>query len=139
MCKIQAKPFNIVIIEAYAPTADRSDEEIETFYENLDMTIKQVKSSDILILMGDFNAKVGTTTISKSIGREGLGETNERGERFIQYCEKHELSIVNTLFIQPKRRLYTWKSPGDLFRNQIDYIAIKSRFKNAIVDCQTSP
>ncbi|GFR99710.1 craniofacial development protein 2-like [Elysia marginata] len=104
------------------------------------MTIKQVKSLDILILMGDFNAKVGTTTMSKSIDREGLGETNERGERLIiQYCEKRELSIVNTLFIQPKRRLYTWKSPGDLFRNQIDYIAIKSRFKNVIVDCRTSP
>ncbi|GFS20400.1 craniofacial development protein 2-like [Elysia marginata] len=89
--------------------------------------------------MRDFNAKVGTTTTSKSIGREGLGETNERGERLIQYWEKHELSIVNTLFIQQKRRLYTWKSPGDIFRNQIVYIAIKSRFKNAIMDCRTSP
>ena len=139
MCKIQAKPFNIVIIQVYAPTSDHDDEEVETFYETLDMTIKQTKSSDIIILMGDFNAKVGTEAMSKVIGKEGLGETNERGERLIQYCEKHDLSIMNTMFKQPKRRLYTWKSPGDLYRNQIDYVIIKTRFKNTVVDCRTSP
>ncbi|GFR87057.1 RNA-directed DNA polymerase from mobile element jockey-like [Elysia marginata] len=87
--------------------------------------------------MGDFNAKVGNTAMSKSIGRYGLGTSNERGERMIQFCEQHDMSVKITHFKQPKRRLYTWKSPGDVTRNQIDYLAINSRFKNAVSKCKT--
>ena len=70
---------------------------------------------------------------------QGLGKTNERWERLIQFCERHDLCILNTMYKQPKRLLYTWKSPGDLPRNQIDYVLIKNRFKNAVSTCKTYP
>ena len=139
MCKIQARPFNIVIIQAYAPTCDHSDEEGEKFYEDLETTLKQTKSTDIKILMGDFNAKVGNTTTSQCVGKYGLGKTNARGERLIQFCEGNNLYVANTRFKQPKRRLYTWKSPGDIYRNQIDYLLVSSRIKNSVVKCKTYP
>ena len=89
--------------------------------------------------MGDFNAKVGNSVISRCMGNQGLGKTNERGERLIQFCERHDLRIVNTIYKQPKRLLYTWKSPCDLHRSQIDYVFIKNRFKNAVSTCKTYP
>ena len=135
MCKLKAKPFDIAIIQVYAPTADHPEEEIETFYEDLEKVMKRTKSGDIVIVMGDFNAKVGNTAMSKCMGKHGLGDTNERGERLTEFCKTHEMSIANTLFRQPKRRLYKWKSPGDLYRNQFDYIITKSRFKNNITRC----
>jgi exonuclease III len=139
MCKLRAKPFNIVVLQVYAPTSDYSDEEIEDFYEEINKTLKETKSSDMVLIMGDFNAKVGDLVMSKSIGKYGLGKTNDRGETLIQFCERNDMSIANTLFKQPKRRLYTWKSPGDVHRNQIDYLLIKSRFKNSIINCRTYP
>ena len=139
LCKFQAKPFNIVVLQLYAPTTDHSDEEIDTFYEEVDKALKQTKSTDNVIIMGDFNAKVGNTAMSRCMGKEGLGKTNERGERLIQFCEHHDVCIVNTMYKQPKRLLYTWKSPGDLHRNQIDYVLVKNRFKNAVITCKTYP
>jgi len=139
MCKIQAKPFNLVILQAYAPTGTHDDEEVEEFYEDVESTLSQSKSGDVIIVMGDFNAKVGSMIKSSSAGKYGLGDINERGERLVEFCEKMDLSIANTLFKQHKRRLYTWKSPGDVTRNQIDYLAINSRFKNSIVRCKTYP
>ncbi|GFS08809.1 craniofacial development protein 2-like [Elysia marginata] len=96
LCKFEAKPFNIVIMQVYAPTSDYSDEEVEAFYDDVSKTLKQAKSSDVVIVMGGFNAKVGNTAMSKSIGRYGLGTSNERGERMIQFCEQH----VNAKLIQ---------------------------------------
>ena len=93
----------------------------------------------MVIILGDFNAKVGKTATSTSIGKYGLGKTNERGELLIGFCEKHQLTIMNTIFKQPERRLYTWKSSGDVTRNQIDYIIISSRHRNNIKNCRTYP
>ena len=120
MCKLQAKPFNIVILQLYAPTSDHDDEEIDTFYEEVNSALKQTKSSDIIIILGDFNAKVGNTAMSECMGKHGLGETNERGERLIQFCEHHNMSIINTMLKQLMRRLYTWKNPGDICMNHAD-------------------
>ena len=87
--------------------------------------------------MGDFNAKIGNTAMSRCMGNQGLGKTNERRETLIQFCERHDLCIVNTMYKQPKRLLYTWKSPDHLHRNQIDYVFIKNLFKNAVSTCNT--
>lgn len=139
MCKIQAKPFNLVILQCYAPTADQSDEIIEEFYTEIDLALKQTKSTDIVYVMGDFNAKIGKSVASKCVGKFGLGKTNERGEMLIEFCEKNNLCAINTMYKHPKRRLYTWKSPGDVTRNQIDFILLKDRFKNNILKCKTYP
>ena len=139
MIKIQAKPFNINIIQLYAPTQDYDEDEIEEFYEEAQQAIKHVKSGEILCIMGDMNAKVGTTPHDTIVGSFGLGERNDRGDRLIQFCEQNQLMIANTWFQQPPRKLYTWKSPGDITRNQIDYIMISNRFRNCVKQAKTLP
>ena len=74
--------------------------------------------------------KVGDERYQNIVGMHGLGRGNERGERVIQFCQENKLLIANMWFQQPVRKLYTWKSPGDISRNQIDYIMYKERFRN---------
>ena len=100
--------------------------------------LKQVNSIDVLMVIGDMNAVVGTGK-SHTIGNHGLGKRDDRGERLEQFCIDNNLIIANTMFKQPKRRLYTWKSPGDIYRRQIDYIMIRKRFRNTLRQVRTYP
>ncbi|GFS06245.1 endonuclease-reverse transcriptase [Elysia marginata] len=81
--------------------------------------------------MGDFNAKVGEQIMDDVVGPPGLGQKNERGERLVEWAQRNEVIIGNTWFEQSPRRKWTWKSPGDGSRNQIDFILISKRFRNA--------
>ncbi|GFO16493.1 craniofacial development protein 2-like protein [Plakobranchus ocellatus] len=139
LLKIAGKPVDLNIIQAYAPTTTSSDEEIEKFYEELEMVETQCKSHEPMIIMGDFNAKVGEDRIGNTAGPHGLGKINERGERLVEWCQTHDLVVCNTWFEQPVRRKWTWKSPGDGSRNQIDYILTNERFRNAIKSAKTYP
>ena len=137
--KIQGKPFDVGIVQAYAPTSDYEDQEVDKFYEDLDNVMKQLKSQDIKIVMGDFNAKVGKEKIENIVGPFGLGEINSRGERLVEWCKEHNLFISNTWFQNHPRRRWTWSSPGDRTRNQIDYILIQHRFRNAVRSSKSMP
>ena len=139
LVKLKGAPFNISILQTYAPTLDHSDEEIEAYYEELQNALKVVKSDEVLIVMGDMNAKVGKGKDDYIVGQHGLGSRNERGDRLVQFCVQRDLCIMNTFFKHPERRTYTWKSPGDVHRNQIDYLMIRHRFKNSVVQCKTYP
>ena len=139
LVKLQGHPFNISIIVIYAPTADSADEVIDTLYDSLDKAKSQCKSNDIVIVLEDLNAKVGHGTVGKAVGPHGIGERNERGDRWVQWCEGENMVITNTWFKEHPRRVYTWKSPGDILRNQVDYIAINSRFKRAVNQSKTYP
>ena len=77
---------------------------------------------DVLFIIGDWNAKVGSQETPGVRGKFGLGVQNEAGQRLIEFCQENTLVIANTLFQQHKRRLYTWTSPDGQYRNQIDYI-----------------
>ena len=68
-----------------------------------------------------------------------MSQRNERGERLIKFCQEKKLIIANTWFQQQVRKLYTWKSPGDISRNQIDCIRFNERFRNCIKQAKTSP
>ena len=138
MLKLEGKPFNVVIIQVYAPTADHNNEEVEEFYQQVSECLEEVKSTDVLVVMGDFNAKVGTEATEVS-GQFGLGEKNERGERLIQFCQEEKLIVTNTMFQHPMKNLYTWSSPGDLYRNQIDYVLVRERFRNNVKNVKTYP
>ena len=96
MVKLQGKPFNINIIRTYATTQDHDDEDIEQFYEEIQQAINQAKSDEIIYMMGDMNAKVGSISHSNIVGNFGLGEKNDRGERLIQFCEQNQLMITDT-------------------------------------------
>ena len=139
MIKLQGKPFNISIIQIYAPTQDQEDEEIELFYDETQTAIKNVKTDDMLCVMGDLNAKVGKERTTDITGRYGLGTRNKRGERLIEFCQQNELIITNTYFKQHPRKLYTWKSPDGDTRNQIDYILTNKRFRNCVKQAKTYP
>ena len=75
-----------------------------------------------LFIIGDWNAKVGSQETPGITGKFGIEVQNEAGQKLIEFCQENALVIVNTLFQQHKRRLYTWTSPDDQYQNQIDYI-----------------
>ena len=92
------------------------------FCEDLQDLLELTHKKDVLFIIGDWNAKVGSQETSGVTGNFGLRVQNEAGHRQIEFCQENTLVIANTLFHQPKRRLYTWTSPDDQHQNQIDYI-----------------
>ena len=89
--------------------------------------------------MGDFNTKVGRGRHTDIVGNEGLGEMNGRGEKLMEWCEQNDQIIMNTWLTKHARKLWTWKSPDGITRNQIEHITVKRRFKNTIRDIRTHP
>ena len=106
----QGKPFNIMVIQIYAPTSNTEEAEIERFYEDLQDFLELTPKKDVLFITGDWNAKVGSQELPGVTGKFGLGVQNEAGQRLIAFCQENALVIANTLFQQHKRRLYTWTS-----------------------------
>ena len=106
----QGKRFSIKAIQAYAPTSNAEEAEIEWFYEDLQDLLELTPKEDVLFIIGDWNAKVGQETPGVT-GKFGLGLQNEAGQRLIEFCQENTLVTANTLFRQHKRRLYTWTSP----------------------------
>ncbi len=141
--RMDVTPHVMSIIQAYAPTSAAPDEEMDEFYGALEETLASIPRSDVTIVMGDFNAKVGKTDKSDGfyglVGNHGLGTRNERGERLLQFCAEQQLVLTNTLFQQHRRRLYTWKSCDSHTRNQIDYILIQKRWKSSVIKARTYP
>ena len=138
--KLNTKPVPLNIIQVYAPTSDCEEEEIEAFYTDLQSVKNRIPDREISIVMGDFNAKVGEIEDSESgIGPYGLGTRNDRGDMLAAFCQANSLTITNTYFKHPKRRRYTWKSPGDRYRNQIDYILIDTKWKTSVTNARTRP
>ena len=107
----QGKPFNITVIQVYAPTSNAEEVEVEWFYEDLKDLLELTPKQDILFIIGDWNAKVGSQEIPRVTGKFGLGVQNESGQRLTEFCQENTRVIANTLFQPHKRRLYTWTSP----------------------------
>ena len=103
----QGKPFNITVIQVYAPTSNPEEAEVKQFYEDLQDLLELSPPKDVLFIIGDWNAKVGGQETPGVTGKSGLGIRNEAGQRLIEFCQENTLVIANTLFQQHKRRLYT--------------------------------
>ena len=84
---LQGKPFNITEIQAYAPTSSAEEAEVEQFYEDLQDLLGLTPKKDVLFIIGDWNAKVGTEEIPVVTGKFGLGVWNEAGQRLIEFCQ----------------------------------------------------
>ena len=125
--RFQGKPFNITVIQAYAPTSNAEEAEFEWFYEDLQDLLELTPKKDVIFIIGDWNAKVGCQETHGVTGKFGFRIQNEAQQRLIEFCQENTLVIANTLFQQHKRRLYTWTSPGGQHRNQIDYIVYSQR------------
>ena len=109
--RFQGKPFNITVVQIYAPTSNTEEAEVEWFYEDLQDLLELTPQTDVLFIIGDWNAKVGSQETPGVTGKFGLGVQNEAGQSLIEFCQENTLVIANTLFQQSKRRLYTRTSP----------------------------
>ena len=111
----QGKPLNITVIQVYAPTSNSEEAEVERFYEDLQDLLELIPKKDILFIIGDWNAKVGSQEIPGVTGKFGLGVQNRAGKRLTELCQENRLVIANTLFQQHKRRLRMditrWSTP----------------------------
>ena len=107
----QGKSFNITVIQVYAPTRNAEEAEVECFYEDLQDLLELTPPKNILFIIEDWNAKVGSQETPGVTGKFGLGIQNEAGQRLIEFCQENALVIANTLFQQHKVRFYTWTSP----------------------------
>ena len=108
---VSNKPFNITVIQVYALTSNAEEAEVEWFYEDLQDLLELTPKKDVLFIIGDWNAKVGSQETPGVTGKFGLGVQNEAGRRLTEFCQEKALVIANTFFQQHKRRLYTWTSP----------------------------
>ena len=127
----QGKPFNITVIQVYAPTSNAEEAEVERFYEDLQDLLELAPKNDVLFIIGDWNAKVRSQETPGVTGKFGLGIHNEARQRLIEFCQENALVIANSLFQEHKRRLYTWTSPDGRHQNQIDYILCSQRWRSS--------
>ena len=134
---LQGKPFNITVIHFYASTSNAEEAEVEQFYEDLQDLLELKPPRDVLFIIGDWNAKVGSQETSGVTGKFGLRIRNEAGQRLTEFCQKNALIIANTLFQEHKRRLYTWTSPDGQQRHQTDYILCSHRCRSSITSAKT--
>jgi len=146
---------DISIIQAYAPTCASSEDEIEEFYATLQTAFGIAKKHDVRIVMGDFNAKVGTDseTWKGVLGHHGYGDENERGERLLEFCQLNKLSIMNTWFQHKNTRKWTWTAPEKTSpvapesrrktdvtpRNMIDFVMVDQRWRSSFTDTRSFP
>ena len=148
---LKASPFNITIIQAYAPTTDNNDDYIEDFYDQLKEVIDQAPKKEIIVVQGDWNAKIGENASKNwqgdwnaktgedasknwkgTCGQYCNPEANERGLRLLEFASYNNLKVVNTFDPHKRSRRWTWHSPGGNFHNQIDYIMVKRRFQSSV-------
>ena len=131
--RLRAAPFNITIIQVYAPISGHDDSEVNHFYQQLQETIDQTTKKDILVVQGDWNAKVGKD--AQADWREVCGrycniETNERGLGLLEFATFNNLVLTNILGPHKPSSRWTWHSPDGKHHTQIDNIFVKKRFRS---------
>ena len=112
---------------------------MQVFYEDLQDLLELTAKKDVLFIVGDWNAKVGSQETPGVTGKFGLGVQNEAGQRLIEFFQENALVIANTLFQQPKIRLYRWTSPDGQHQNQTEYILFSQRWGSSIQSAKTRP
>ena len=133
--RLRAVPFNITIVQAYAPTSDYNDNEIEQFYDQLQNVIDQTPKEDILVVQGDWNAKMGKDACGNWQGICWLfcnDDTNERGLRLLEFATFNNFVLANTFGHHKASRGWTWHSLNGHHNNQIDYILVRKRFRSGV-------
>ncbi|XP_071150111.1 craniofacial development protein 2-like [Mytilus edulis] len=131
--------IKISIITVYAPTNDATDETKESFIEQLDRVIEGTHTHDILLVMEDFNAKVGMNNEGHEnfMGRHGIGRRNENGENLLDICQRNNLVITGTIFPHKDKHKVTWISPNKKTENQIDHYLVTRQHSTSILDTRS--
>lgn len=121
------------------PVKKEADDDVDQYYEDLQALLSTIKDKDPIIIMGDFNAKVGQGQLWDSgLGPFGLGHRNERGERLLDFCKINNFSITNTHFPNHPRRRDTWISQKNE-RHQLDYVLVNSNWMSLVTDSKSRP
>lgn len=125
----------------YAPTADKESSVKVAFYEQLTEAIKSKKKTfgENVIVMGDFNPKVGEQKEEKSVGPFGLDDRNESSEMLISFCKEQKLIITNTWFEQKRNARHTWWAPNGRAKDQIDFVLVWERYRNSVRNANARP
>ena len=140
LLRLQATPVNMLVIQVYAPCEDEEDDKKDKFYEMLDQVIADNrKGRECLIVMGDFNGKVGENKEEDIVGPFGLGSRNENGQYVVDFCTRHKLHVTNTWFQQKISAQHTWVSPDGVTKNQIDYVLVDKRFRQGVRNSKSMP
>ena len=138
--QISMRPHNIKFIQVYVPTSDHEDEEVKHFYEQRDSIIAKTPKKDILLVQGNWNAKVSPYAYQHwagTIGRLGIGKTNDRGWRLREFAKSHQLTFANALHPHKLSRTATWHAPNGQVHHQIDFILTPQRFQSSINKADT--
>lgn len=134
--RLKGSIFNITVIAVYAPTRDADDTTKNDFYEDLQNLVRQVPSSDMLIVAGDWNARAGKSDgLSQgAVGKFGLGDRCTNGDRMVNFATSNKLVLTNTRFDHPVHHITTWYSNDGRTSSQIDYIMVRSRWSCCVLD-----
>ena len=127
-----AKDRNATIVSAYAPTMANPEDNKETFYSQLNGTLRNIPSIDNLLLIGDLNAWIGRENDKwpSTLGKYGIGKCNSNGELLLALCTEFNLIVANTMFKQKDAHKTTWTHPGSQHGHMIDFIITRCRDKN---------
>jgi len=136
LARSKTKIRNLTIIQCYAPTEMMDKDMKEKFYQQLHETITAVQKMDVIIVMGDMNAKIGSNNegLEHVMGRHGIGNMSKNGELFSELCASCDLIIGGTVFPHKTCHKVSWVSPDNITENQIEHIAISERFRSSLLD-----
>ena len=114
--RFKGKSFNITVIQVYAPTSNAEEAEVERFYEDQKDLLELTPKKDVLFMIGDWNAKVGSQETPGVTGKCGLGIQNEAGQRLTEFCQENTLVIANTIFQKKQEKtlhmdITRWSTP----------------------------
>jgi len=134
--RFNSRFIKTTIIQCYAPTEQAAEEDKEAFYVCLQQQIDKTPRHDILLVMGDLNAKVGSNNegYEECMGQQGMGTQNDNGTRFADLCRENGMVIGGTIFHHKAIHKLTWTSPDGKTRNQIDHLAINQKWRRSLTD-----
>ena len=137
--RFNSKGRKVTFIQCYSPTNDADEETKQNFYDSLQATVNELPKRDIMLVMGDFNAKIGKDNIGKEtiMGTHAMGTMNENGELFTDFCAFNDLVIGGSIFQHKNIHKETWISPDGCTRNQIDYITISRKWRRSLQDTRS--
>ena len=134
--RMNSKYAKLSILIAYAPINAASEEDKDQFYSTVQAAMKDIPAHDVLLLLGDFNARVGSNNTDRErvMGKHGVGECTDNGERLIDLCEENNLVIGGTLFQHKTIHKLTWTSPDRRTQSQIDHVIINGKWRHSLQD-----
>jgi exonuclease III len=141
MIRLRCKPIHVTIIAIYSPINSNGNkkaiEETDAFYLKLQQTVDKVPRGDMLLIMGDFNARVGkqqSQTTKNVIGPHAVDKINENGQRLIDFCSHNDIIVANTFYQHKTVHQMTWKHPGNKKWHMLDYTLVNKKFRSSVED-----